>query len=137
MLSVLSAMFSGAAIAQIQTVTVDRWTDEPYVERYTTMIFVVHPIMAREFQKFYGTQYPEMTCESCHGPKPEQVRWEMPSKHLDALNPNELPEHGSSAEVDFMYDVVTPLMSWLIDLPLKSDKRPDGVSCFSCHVEAN
>lgn len=123
------------AAQQIQPASADHWTDEPYTERYTTMLFNVHPVMAREFQDFYATQYPDMTCESCHGDKAEQTRWEMPSDHLDALDPNALPERGSAPEVDFMYDVVTPLFSRLTGNPLRTDAHPDGVSCFSCHVE--
>lgn len=123
------------AFAQIQTPATDRWTQEPYVERYTTMLFLVHPVMAREFRDYYGTRYPELTCEDCHGKDPENRRWKMPSAHLEALDPDALPEPGSEPEIDFMYDVVTPLFSRLIGLPMQSTEWPKGVSCFSCHVK--
>ena len=136
MLVVLALALPVATLAQqVQTAESDRWTDEPYTERYTTMIFVVHPVLAREFQSFYGTRYTDMTCESCHGKDAEAERWKMPSAHLDALEPAALPEPGSSLETDFMYELVTPLLSRLMGMPMQTAQHPKGVSCFSCHQE--
>ena len=45
------ALLLSANAQQIEPAEIDHWTEEPYVERYTTMIFIVHPIMARQFQQ--------------------------------------------------------------------------------------
>jgi hypothetical protein len=110
----------------------DTWDASSWEERHDTMSFVVLPNMARLFQRFEGTQYPELTCRSCHGRDADQVAFAM-LHTLVPLDPKHLPDPRSSDPREariakFMTDEVTPTFAKLIDAP------PDSVSCFSCHV---
>jgi hypothetical protein len=109
----------------------DEWSRTNWEGRHDTMTWLVLPTMARKFQAFAGTEYPELSCFSCHGADAEQVAYAMPHG-LPALDPDHLPSpHSSNARearyATFMTDVVTPTLAALLE-------KPD-VSCMTCHPQ--
>jgi hypothetical protein len=96
------------------------------------MTWLVLPNLARKFQAFAGTPYPELACVTCHGADAERVMYKMPNglPALDALHlPNSASDDPGQARVArFMIDEVTPTTARLLG-------KPD-VSCFSCHPRA-
>ncbi len=45
----------------------EAWSPLTWEERHDVMTFVVLPNMGRLFQEFRETEYPDLTCDSCHG----------------------------------------------------------------------
>ncbi len=110
----------------------DEWSKASWEDRHDTMTWLVLPSMARKFQAFAGTPYPELSCFSCHGVDAERVSYKMPHG-LPALDAAHLPSPKSdnareARYATFMTNEVTPLMAEL-------HEKPD-VSCFSCHPRA-
>lgn len=105
------------------------WRSESWEDKHDTMTWSVLPTMARLFQRYQGTDDPEMTCRTCHGQDAEQVHYAMPHG-LPALDPAHLPD-ASSSDPDtariaaFMRDRVTPAMADLLGDPT--------VGCMRCH----
>lgn len=105
------------------------WGRKSWEERHDVMTWLVLPTMARKFQAFAGTEYPELSCFSCHGADAELRRYEMPHG-LPALDPAHLPDpHSKDARearyAAFMTDEVTPAMQELLEMP--------ELSCMTCH----
>ncbi len=133
MLSVVASAWLGCAsappaprVAQATTNSAGTWSSASWEDRHDTMTFVVLPNMARLFQRFHGTEYPELTCRSCHGADADQVAFAMPHT-LSPLDPAHMPDPRSRI-VKFMADEVTPMFARLIEAPAGS------VTCFSCHA---
>jgi hypothetical protein len=100
------------------------------------MTWVVHPNMARLFQRFAKTESPELTCRTCHGADAEQVQYKMPHG-LPALDPTRLPDPagaGREARIaKFMIEEVTPQMAELLGVALYDPRTGRGFGCFGCH----
>lgn len=110
----------------------DEWATASWEERHDTMTWLVLPNLARKFQAFAGTPYPELSCVTCHGDDAERVLYKMPNG-LPALDPAHLPTaHSDNPRqarfATFMIDEVTPSTARLLG-------KPD-VSCFTCHPRA-
>lgn len=110
----------------------DEWTRATWEERHDTMTWLVLPNMARKFQEFNGTPYPELACVTCHGANAEQVQYKMPNG-LPPLDPAHMPSEAShdprqARFAAFMKDDVTPSLAHLLG-------KPD-VPCFTCHPRA-
>jgi hypothetical protein len=104
------------------------------------MTFSVLPNMARTFQRFEGSQYPTMTCRTCHGADAEAVHYAMPHG-LPGLDPDHVPDgHDADPRIAriarFMIDEVTPQMADLIEVPLRDPSTKQGFDCFRCHPAA-
>lgn len=102
--------------------TPEAWSPLTWEERHDVMTFVVLPNMGRLFQEFRGTEYPDLTCDSCHGKDAERIEYRMPND-LPAIDPTH-PAEGDPRMVKFMTEEVTPEMSELIESP---------ITCSSCH----
>ena len=107
----------------------DDWSKQSWEERHDSMTWLVLPTMARKFQAFSGTPYPELSCFSCHGEDAEQVKYAMPHG-LPALDPAHLPSPQSDNAREaryaaFMTNEVTPLTAELLG--------KSNVSCMTCH----
>lgn len=94
------------------------------------MIFTVLPALARRFQPFEGTPYPELACRSCHGDDAEEVEFRMPNG-LPSLDPSHMPSADSSNPEEarttrFMAEVVLPTADRLM-------QAGGRLTCFSCH----
>jgi hypothetical protein len=110
----------------------DEWRQKSWEERHDVMTWLVLPTMARKFQAFAGSEYPELSCFSCHGADAEQVKYKMPHV-LPALDPAHLPDPQSknaheARYATFMTDEVTPTMRELLGMP--------ELSCMTCHPRA-
>ena len=97
------------------------------------MTWTLLPNMAQRFQAFYGTEYPELACVSCHGANAEEVSYRMPNG-LHPLDPDRMPTPGpedsrTGRVVTFMRDVVVPETNRLMH-------AGGTVECFSCHARA-
>ncbi|HEY1957497.1 MAG TPA: hypothetical protein VGH28_17885 [Polyangiaceae bacterium] len=103
---------------------VDRWAALDFEQRHAVMTFTVLPNMARTWRDFRHTEYPEMTCRTCHGKDAEAVSYRMPNPSLPAVDP-EHPPTGPVAE--FMKTKMLPDM---IDL---TGASPEHFSCNTCH----
>jgi hypothetical protein len=115
----------------------DGWTAMSWEDRHDTMTFAVLPNMARLFQRFSRSPYPDMTCRTCHGEDAERVRYKMPHG-LPALDPAHLPSAGAHDPAEgrlakFMTEEVTPQMADLLGVPVYDPKSRTGFSCFNCH----
>jgi hypothetical protein len=115
----------------------DEWSAATWEDRHDTMTFLVLPNMARLFQRFDGSRYPEMTCRTCHGADAEMVQYKMPHG-LRALDPAHLPnanapDPNEARVAKFMIEQVTPQMADLLGLPTYDPKTGRGLSCFDCH----
>lgn len=114
----------------------DDWAKASWEDRHDTMEFVVHPSMARLFQKHDRKPAPDLTCRSCHGADAETVQYKMPHG-LPALDPAHLPDgSGNDARAKtakFMIEEVTPAMIELLEVAPWDSKTKRGFGCFSCH----
>jgi hypothetical protein len=115
---------------------VDRWSALSWEERHDRMTWLVHPTMAKLFQRFQQSPYPTLTCRTCHGADAEQVQYKMPHG-LPALDPAHLPNPnggGAKARIaKFMVDEVTPQMAELLEVDPYDLKTGRGFGCFGCH----
>ena len=107
----------------------DEWEGASWEQRHDTMTWLVLPTMARKFQAFSGSRYPELSCFSCHGADAEQVAYRMPHG-LPALDPAHLPNAQShdpreARYAAFMMNEVTPTMRELLGKP--------NLTCMTCH----
>lgn len=106
----------------------DEWSTMGFEDRHRRMTFTVHPTLARRFQRFAETEYPELACVTCHGMDGEAVDYEMP-RGLPPLDPAALPDADTSPTARFMVEVVLPETDRLM--------RAGGTTtCFSCHPSA-
>jgi len=114
----------------------DSWGALTWEGRHDSMTWVVLPSMARLFQQIQGTEYPEMSCRTCHGSDAEAVAYRMPHG-LPPLDPNRMPDplerspRGHMAKV--MADEVMPLMVQLLEVPAYDPATKKGFGCFGCH----
>jgi hypothetical protein len=115
----------------------DDWSAATWEDRHDTMTFLVLPNMARLFQRFDGSRYPEMTCRTCHGADAEAMQYKMPHG-LRALDPAHLPSANApnpdeARVAKFMIEQVTPQMAELLGLAVYDPNNRRGFSCFACH----
>jgi len=114
----------------------DAWATMSWEDRHRAMTFLVHPNMARLFQRFQGKRYPDLTCRTCHGADAESVAYTMP-RALPPLDPRHLPApsdggaRGRTAK--FMLEEVTPQMADLLGVAPYDAKTGRGFGCFNCH----
>src|SRR5205085_12045310 len=73
----------------------DEWASASWEQRHDTMTWLVLPNLARKFQEFEGTQFPQLACVTCHGADAEQVSYKMPNG-LPPLDPAHLPSETSA-----------------------------------------
>ena len=95
-----------------------------FVERHEIMTFTLLPNIARRFQQFEGTEYPRISCATCHGTDAEDVHYRMPAS-LPPLDPDRMPDPRSRIS-RFMSDVVVPMTDRMM-------QAGGTVTCFSCH----
>jgi hypothetical protein len=91
------------------------------------MTFKVLPNMARAWRDWKKTEWPEMTCRTCHGKDAEDVSYKMPNPSLPPIDPSH-PPAGPAAE--FMKTRVVPMMIGMLDT------TPEHFSCNACHPSA-
>jgi len=91
------------------------------------MTFTVLPNMARSWRQFRNSEYPAMTCRTCHGKDAEAVSYRMPNPSLRTIDVAH-PPSGPAAE--FMKSRVVPDMIDLIGT------RAEHFDCNSCHPKA-
>lgn len=112
------------------------WERLSWEERHDQMTWMVLPNMARLFQGIRGTQYPELTCRSCHGPDGEANGYRMPNA-LPALDPERMLPPGGRYERGHvsvgMADQVTPTMARLLGKPSYDASTKRGFGCLQCH----
>lgn len=111
------------------------WEKASWEDRHQTMTFAVLPNMARAWQRFEKTEYPELTCRRCHGANAEAIAYKMPAD-LPPLDPARMPSASSSNAREaryakFMTDEVVPQMLALLDAKPWDGRA--GFGCFSCH----
>jgi hypothetical protein len=142
LLGACAAASSGAsARPAVQPSRSDDWRTAGWEDRHDTMTFAVLPTMARAFQDFNGTAYPDMTCRTCHGADAERIQYKMPNS-LPPLDPQHLPDVKSADAKEartarFMVEVVTPRMANLLGVTPFDPVTKTGLSCFSCHPSAS
>lgn len=101
------------------------------------MTFAVLPNMARAWQRFEGTDAPELTCRRCHGANAEDVAYKMPAA-ITALDPEHMPSASSSNAREaryakFMREEVVPQMIELLGAKPYDAATRSGLGCFTCH----
>ena len=109
-------------------VKADAWSKLGFEDRHSVMTFTVLPNMARTWRDFKKTEYPEMTCRTCHGKDAEAVSYRMPNPLLPPIDPAHPPQ-GPVAQ--FMIDKVVPDMIDLIET------TPAKFSCNACHPKTS
>ena len=114
----------GAKSPAPATAREDRWATLDFEERHTVMTFTVLPNMARTWRDFRHTEYPDMTCRTCHGKDAEAVSYRMPNPSLPRIDPAH-PPRGPVAE--FMKRTMVPDM---IEL---TGTTSEHLSCNGCH----
>jgi cytochrome c553 len=117
--------------ANASPATEDTWSTLSWEDRHVQMTFLVLPVMARHWQAFEKTKYPELTCTRCHGKDAEARDYKMPSPDLAPLDARMQSAHAGDAKVErvaaFMRDEVMPSVIELLDAD------PAKVTCFTCH----
>ncbi|HEX5655992.1 MAG TPA: hypothetical protein VFX59_02305 [Polyangiales bacterium] len=118
------------------------WNDMSYSEKEWYMIGGVHPVMRQVFQTFNEKKFEgeKFECTPCHGEKPEERKYKMPSDHL-----SKVPAFGSadwkamenSRIFKFMTLRVTPSMGKLLGEQEWNPETGEGYSCWGCHPKAD
>jgi hypothetical protein len=114
------------------------WEKLTFEERHNVMTFRVLPNMAKTWQRYEKTDYPETTCARCHGANGEARGYELPNS-LAPLDPQHMPDPNSKdpdeAEMArFMFGQVVPEMTALLDAEPYDPKTGRGFYCFECHA---
>jgi hypothetical protein len=111
------------------------WTHE---QKLAYMKQAVLPTEAPLFREYSPTRFAELTCRSCHGAGADDGTYKMPNPALPKLAPGKLfaMEKTNPKVFRFMYDVVTPRTSALLNIPEWSHKAMSGFGCFYCHPHA-
>jgi len=137
-LAIVSAC-GGSTVAPVATPRREAptWPTSSWEDRHSLMTFAVLPNMARAWQEHDGAPDPTMTCRTCHGANAEEVAYRMPNT-LPPLDPAHLPSRTSrdpreAKTARFMFDVVVPQMTELLDAPPYDAKTGRGFFCFDCH----
>ena len=117
------------AISRAPAAQPSEWDQASWEQRHDSMTWLVLPAMARKFQAFAGSRYPQLSCFSCHGADAEEVAYRMPHG-LPALDPARLPSAQSHDAREaryavFMTNEVTPTMRELLGKP--------NLTCMTCH----
>jgi hypothetical protein len=114
------------------------WAEMTSRERHKHMRRVVLPMMKVRFASHDPERFDEVRCETCHGPRPRDRRFEMPSEHLPRLDPTDgFAAHGATEPemVAFMKNEVVPVMAEALGLPVYDPATQQGFGCFRCHLE--
>jgi hypothetical protein len=127
-----SAAGAGSAIAAASAVPFAKLAHDDKVK---FMKQKVMPAMKPAFQKFDSKEFSNFTCKTCHGKDPQKVKYEMPNRHLPALDFDAIKAGKEDPKmVEFMAKVVKPEMARLLGEPEMSDTQPDGFGCLHCHT---
>ncbi len=102
----------------------DAWHTLGFEDRHSVMTFKVLPNMGRTWRDWKKTEWPELTCRTCHGKDAEAVAYRMPNPSLPPIDPAH-PPAGPAA--DFMRTRVVPEMIGLLGT------TPERFSCNACH----
>lgn len=108
------------------------WADKDHAQRQAFMTLVVLPTMKEKFVGQDADTWPDVTCNTCHGEDPQGSNYKMPS--VFALDPDQFPQPGHSANVDYMYETVLPTMLGLLDAEPLDEGTGEGFGCYSCHM---
>ena len=92
------------------------------------MTFTVLPNMARTWREWKKTEWPEMTCRTCHGKDAETNDYEMPNPSLPPIDPARPPEKPAT---EFMRSRVVPEMMDMLHT------TPEHFSCNTCHPKVH
>ncbi len=104
--------------------TDDAWKRLSFEDRHSVMTFKILPNMARTWRDWKKTEYPEMTCRTCHGKDAEVVNYKMPNPSLPPIDPAHPPQNAAS---QFMQTRVVP------DMIAMLETTPEHFSCNACH----
>jgi hypothetical protein len=97
----------------------------------------VVPAMKPIFQQHDAKKYAEFGCETCHGPRPEERKFEMPQAGLTKIGVSEeFYARFKPADLQWMGEAVLPAMAGLLRLePSFTDPAPKvGFGCAGCHT---
>jgi hypothetical protein len=113
------------------------WPTLSWEGRHDLMTLAVLPNMSRAWQEHDGAADPTMTCRTCHGANAEAVDYRMPNG-LPPLDLAHLPSATSrdpreARMAKFMFDVVVPKMTDLLDATPYDPATRRGFYCFDCH----
>jgi hypothetical protein len=118
------------------------WAKMNAADRKKHMQDVVLPEMKKLFSSVDAFKYGDMTCETCHGPKPSETSFKMPNPALVKLPPP-MDRTGfmalhqkKSAMTNFMGNQVKPAMAALLGLDPWTPSNTTGFGCYACHVQA-
>ena len=101
----------------------DGWAKLDFEQRHAVMTFTVLPNIARTWRDFRHTEYPEMTCRTCHGKDAESVSYRMPNPSLPRVDPAHPP---AGPVADFMR---TKMLPDVMDLTGSAT-----FTCNTCHL---
>lgn len=117
------------------------WEEMDHDAQARWMMTEVVPRMEQRFQAYDGERYASFGCATCHGPNPQEVQFEMPSRALPALPATGTPEQHQMVReypemVRFMFNDVLPTMQTLVGGADFDEETGEGFSCYSCHPHA-
>jgi len=117
------------------------WAKMNAADRKQHMQNVVLPEMKKLFSSVDAFKYGDMTCETCHGPKPTETNFKMPNPALVKLPPP-MDRTGfmalhqkKSAMTTFMGNQVKPAMAALLGLEPWTPSNTNGFGCYACHAQ--
>jgi len=110
------------------------WAEMSAQDRELYMIGKILPILAEMFAEAGPEAGQQLTCESCHGPRPQTRDFVMPSPALPPVPPPGTQAYAAlrqtkTRSVRFMEEQVTPTMATL----LGRTSGQGGFGCRSCH----
>jgi hypothetical protein len=117
------------------------WDSMNYSEKEWYMIGKVHPVMRQVFQTFNHDKYEgeKFECVPCHGEKPEERKYRMPSDHLSpvpAFGSDDWKAMENARVFKFMTKRVTPVMGTLLGKEEWNPETGEGYGCWGCHPKA-
>lgn len=126
-----------AADAETADAEEKTWADMSFDEKKKFMGAEYYPAMKKEFQAHDGEEFAEFTCASCHGDDAKEVGFELPND-LTPLSTDDPIQAGKDMDEEitkFMMETVVPKTAEMMDRPTWSPETPEGVGCFTCHMQ--
>ncbi len=97
----------------------------------------VMPPMKTAFQTFDKEKFAKFNCKTCHGKSADKGGdFKMPNPDIEPLDFAALKAGKQKPKfAEFMAKIVTPQMAAIFEMPMHSEKAPNGFGCLECHTQ--
>ena len=124
---------AGSAIPDDHQMAFDKLSHDDKIKFMKTKVM---PAMKTAFQEHDKEKFAKFNCKTCHGKGADKGGdFKMPNPDIAPLDFAALKAGKQKPKMaEFMGKVVTPQMAGIFEVPVHSEKDPNGFGCLECHT---